>query len=114
MTYSIVHDIETLNANDTCQTLTVLGRAPHSPEVVRLTEKYPLLTQLVPSYITNSSYIGGSQLLFYTQEVYRFDSLTEKEQELILNTVPALETDIYACYKTKEKIIIHFKQSSTK
>lgn len=114
LTYSIVHDIETLNANGAYQALTVSGQAPRSPEVARLTEKYPLFAQLVPSYLTNSSYIGGAQLLFYTQEVYRFDPLTEEDEELIKNTAPILETGIYACYKTEDKIIIHFKQSPTK
>lgn len=109
LTYSIAHDIETLNAEGTYQTLTISNRAPRSPEVARLCEKYPILTKLVPTYLTNSSYLGGVQLLYYTQESFTFDSLTEEDQNLIDNAVPALANSIYSCYGNEDKIIIHFQ-----
>lgn len=108
LTYSIVHDIETLNADGACKTLTVSGRAPRSPETARLCEKYPILSDLVPTYLTNSSYIGGAQIRHYTQEPFTFDGLTGEDENLIKNTQPVLANSVYSCYESGGKIIIHF------
>lgn len=110
LTYSIVHDIETLNADNACSTLTLSGRAPRSPETARLCEKYPVLSDLVPTYLTNSSYIGGAQILHYTQKTFAFDSLTEADKALIEQNKPALANSVYACYENGDKIIIHFNK----
>lgn len=109
LTYSIAHDVETLNADGSFRTLTVSGRAPRSPQTARLCEKYPLLRSLVPTYLTNSSYLGGVQLLHYTQESFSFDGLSEEDQNLIDNTEPPLSNSVYACYENGDKIIILFK-----
>lgn len=109
LTYSIAHDVETLNANASYETLTISGRAPRSPETARLCEKYPILTNIVPAYLTNSSYIGGVQLLHYTQENFTFDGLSEEDQALIKNTDPVLTNSVYSCYESRDKIIIYFK-----
>lgn len=113
LTYSIVHDIETLNADGAYGTLTVSGRAPRSPETARLCEKYPIFSELVPTYLTNSSYIGGAQILHYTQETFAFDSLTEEDRELMENTQPVLANSVYSCYENGGKIIIRFHQENT-
>lgn len=113
LTYSIVHDIETLNADGAYGTLTVSGRAPRSPETARLCEKYPIFSELVPTYLTNSSYIGGAQILHYTQETFAFDSLTEEDRELMENTQPVLANSVYSCYENGGKIIIRFHQGNT-
>lgn len=108
LTYSIAHDVETLNADGSFQTLTVSGRAPRSPQTARLCEKYPLFGNLVPTYLTNSSYMGGALLLHYTQESFRYEALTEEDQNLIGNTEPSLANSVYACYENGNKIIILF------
>ena len=110
LTYSIVHDLETINADGAYQTVTIAGRAPYAPETARLCEKYPLLTRLVPTYITNSSYLGGVQLLLYAQETFSFESLTEEDETLIKTGEPVVTTSIYSCYKADNKIIIHFNR----
>lgn len=110
LTYSIAHDVETINANNEYRMLTISGAAPCSPEIARLREKYPiLLPNLVPTYLTNSSYIGGVQLLFYTQEKFSFEELSGEDEKLIGNTEPVLTNSIYSCYENGEKIIIYFK-----
>ena len=109
LTYSIAHDVESLDADDTYRAITVSGRAPRSPEVARLVEKYPLFARLVPTYLTNSSYMGGVQLLHYTQKTYDFDDLTEEDMDLIENATPALTNSVYDCYENGDKIIIQFK-----
>lgn len=110
LTYSIAHDIETLNADGAYETLSVSGRAPYSPETAMLCEKYPIFPSLVPAYLTNSSYMGGVQLLHYTQEKFNFDVLTDEDMLLIQSTEPVFANSVYACYKSEEKIIICFKQ----
>lgn len=113
LTYSIAHDVETLSAlcaESPQQALTISGRAPRSPQVSRLCVKYPLLTRLVPTYLTNSSYLGGVQLLQYTKQQWKFKDLTKEDQALIDSpTSPAVSNSVYACYIQKDKIIIHFK-----
>lgn len=109
LTYSIAHDIETINADGSRRALTVSGRAPYSPEVARLCRKYPIFRNLVPSYLTNSSYMGGVQLLYYTQENFSFETLTEAEALLIQSTEPIFANSVYSCYETAEKIIVCFK-----
>lgn len=110
LTYSIVHDIETLNAENTYRTLTVSGRAPRSPEAARLCEKYPIFSDLVPTYLTNSSYLGGVQLLHYTQESFTFDGLSEEDKNLLETARPVLANSVYSCYENGSKIIIHFNK----
>lgn len=109
LTYSLAHDIETLNANETFRTLTVSGRAPRSPQTARLIEKYPLFRNLLPTYLTNSSYIGGALLLHYTQETFTYETLTEEDQTLIDTTEPSMANSVYVCYENGDKIIILFK-----
>lgn len=109
LTYSIAHDVETLNADNSFRALTISGRAPRSPQTARLCEKYPLFPNLVPIYLTNSSYLGGVQLLHYTQEKFTFEELTEEDQYLIDSTEPSLSNSVYACYESGEKIIILFQ-----
>ncbi len=109
LTYSIAHDVETINADGSIHALSVSGRAPHSPQVARLNEKYPLFRNLVPTYLTNSSYMGGVLLLHYTQEPFTYETLTEEDQNLIDNTEPSHVNSVYACYKNGDKIIILFK-----
>ena len=67
MTYNIVRDIDTLNADGQYHNLTINGEMPRSRELSMLCEKYPLYKELIPVYITNSSYLGGAQLLHYLQ-----------------------------------------------
>lgn len=109
LTYSIAHDVESLNADDAYRAVTVSGRAPRSPEGSRLVKKYPLFAGLVPTYLTNNSYIGGAQLLHYTQKSFEYDDLTEEDQNLIENTTPVLANSIYTCYESGDKIVIVFK-----
>ena len=107
--YSIVHDVETLNADGSFEKLTISGRIPRSPQTTRLREKYPLFRHLVPVYPSNSSYLGGALLLHYTQESFDFEKLTEEDQTLIDSTEPSLANRVYTCYENGDKIIILFQ-----
>lgn len=106
LTYSIAHDVETLDAEGDFSTLMISGRAPRSPQVSKLCEKYPLLTRLVPTYLTNSGYLGGVQLLQYTSKQWTLEGLPEEVSASL--TSPMIANSIYSCYVQEDKIIIVF------
>lgn len=109
MTYNIVRDIDTLNADGQYHNLTINGEMPRSRELSMLCEKYPLYRELIPVYITNSSYLGGAQLLHYLQYDMEFSSISEEEMKAVEGTVPILSNNIYSCYTYEDRIIIRFR-----
>ncbi len=108
MTYNIVRDIDALNADGQYHNLTINGEMPRSRELSMLCEKYPLYKELIPVYITNSSYLGGAQLLHYLQYDMEFSSISEEEMKSVEGTVPILSNNIYSCYTYEDRIIIRF------
>lgn len=106
----IIHDAAVLNADSTYHTLALAGKTPRSPETARLSEKYPLFRRIVPSHLTDSSYIGGALLMHYTPSPqFTYDNLTREDQNLIENTKPVLSNLAYDCYVCGDKIIVDFK-----
>lgn len=108
MTYNIVRDIDTINADGQYHSLTIKGKTPQSRETAMLCDKYPLLKMLIPVYITNSSYLGGAQLQHYLQYDMEFCSLSEDEMNTIETIEPLLSNNVYSCYTHEDKIIIQF------
>lgn len=108
MTYNIIHDIETINTNGQYHYLTVDGKMPRSRENSMLTKKYPLFTELIPVYITNSSYLGGALLQHYMQYDLEFSSISDDESSAIRDSDPVLSNTIYSCYTNQDRIMIHF------
>ena len=111
MTYNIVRDIDALNADGQYHNLTINGKMPRSRELSMLCEKYPLYKELIPVYITNSSYLGGAQLLHYLQYDMEFSSLNENEIKTIENSEPLLSNNVYCCYAYEDRIIIRFQET---
>jgi hypothetical protein len=112
VTYNIVHDIETLNSEYEYQYLTINDYAPQSPELQMLCEKYPILPNLVPTYVTNNSYLGGALLQHYMQEDLEFTSLTQEDEEIMESSEPLISNSLYNCYINGDKIIIQFREAS--
>ncbi|MBP3476321.1 MAG: glucosyltransferase domain-containing protein [Lachnospiraceae bacterium] len=110
MTYNIVHDIESINTDSQYHYLSVDGKMLRSRETSMLCEKYPLFTELIPVYITNSSYLGGALLQHYMQYDLEFSSISESEATAIKNTNPVFSNTIYSCYTYQDKIMIHFNE----
>lgn len=111
VTYNMVHDIETINADKQYHYLTIDGEMFYSKETSMLCEKYPLFTELIPVYISNSSYLGGAQLQHYMQYDLEFSSISEEEAAAIRDTSPILSNTIYSCYTDQDRIMIHFTES---
>lgn len=111
-TYNIVHDIETINAAGQYQYLTIDGNMPYSGETSMLCNKYPLFTELIPVYITNSSYLGGAQLQHYMQYLPEFSGIDENEASAIRSTTPILSNSVYSCYVDQDRIMIHFNETA--
>lgn len=106
--YHIVHDIETLNADGQYHYLSVGDGMPYARQTAMLCDKYPLYRDLVPVYISNSSYLGGALLSHYTQEDLAFTDITQEESDLIAAGSPVIQNAIYSCYINDDKIIICF------
>jgi hypothetical protein len=112
VTYNIVHDIETLNSEYEYESLTISGLSPHAPELQMLFEKYPIFSSLVPTYVTNNSYLGGALLQHYMQEDWEFTSLTEEDENIMESSEPLISNSLYNCYINGDKIIIQFREAS--
>lgn len=110
LTYQIVHDLDTLNADEQYQYLTIQGRAPRSPETEMLCAKYPLLKHLIPLYITNNGYIGGALLQHYLSYDLEHESMTEETAALLETNTPAIHNAVYDCYLNADTIIICFHE----
>lgn len=111
MTYNIVRDIDTINVDRQYHSLTINGEMPRSGETAMLCEKYPLYKELIPVYITNSSYLGGAQLQHYLQYDMEFGSLSEDEMSTIENTEPVLSNNVYSLYTYEDRIVVRFHET---
>lgn len=110
ISYNIVHDVETINADGQYHYLTIDGKVSRSKEVLMLCSKYPLYRHLIPIYLDNSSYIGGALLHHYMQDDLKHTDLTPEDQSLLETADPLLHNSIYSCYVNEDKIIIHFNK----
>jgi hypothetical protein len=112
VTYSVVHDIETLEGEEEYQYLTINGHAPKAPEVQMLFEKYPVFSSLVPTYVTGNSYLGGALLQHYMQQELEFEGMTEEDEALTQSGNAVISNSLYDCYTNGDKIIIQFREAS--
>jgi hypothetical protein len=112
VTYSIVHDIETLEGSDEYQYLTISGHSPKAQEVQMLCEKYPIFNSLIPVYITNNSYLGGALLQHYMQQDLEFTGMTEEDEAITQSGNAVISNSLYDCYRNGDKIIIQFREAS--
>ena len=110
MVYNIAHDIETINAEDKFSSITVVGDMPKSMQATIICNKYPLINELVPIYINNSTWIGGRWLLLYMQNGLNLEDLDDFDMRVINDSVPIMDNSIYSCYTHNQKIIIYFKE----
>jgi hypothetical protein len=112
VTYSVVHDIETLAGEEEYQYLTINGHAPKAPEVQMLFEKYPVFSSLVPTYVTGNSYLGGALLQHYMQQELEFEGMTDEDEALTQSGNAVISNSLYDCYTNGDKIIIQFREAS--
>lgn len=108
ITYNIVRDLETINADGTCHYLTIDGHMSRSKEVAMLCDKYPLYKHIVPLYINNSSYLGGAQLQHYMRQNLEYAGLSEEDALSLETCEPVIQNAVYSCFVNKDKIIVRF------
>lgn len=105
---NIARDVETINKDNEYEVMTIDGSAPRAQQVEVICRKYPQFMEIVPVYITNSSWLGGAWLYYYLQNDLQYEEMTEEDRAIVEDGEPMVWNDTYSCYVNKEKIIIHF------
>ena len=105
---NIARDVETINRDNEYKVMTIDGSTPRAQQVDVACRKYPQFTEIVPVYITNSSWIGGAWLYYYLQNDLWYEEMTEEDRAVVETGEPVVRNDTYSCYVNGEKIIIHF------
>lgn len=109
LAYEIVHDIETINAEEIYTNLSIVGQTPKSQQLQMLCKKYPQFNELVGVYISNSAWIGGSWLHHYMQQNIPFRELSEDEKAVLVELKPIDSNMIYNSYVCEDTIVIQFR-----
>ena len=108
LTYNIVHDIETINAENEFSTLSFIGQMPKTKRLQMMYDKYPIYNEIIPTYFTNDSWMGGAWVLHYMQEDLTIESDNETDNQIVSSTEPIMKNSVYSCYENGDKIIIYF------
>ena len=109
LVYEIVHDIETINTEGTCNSLSIIGTAPKSQQLQMLCSKYPQFNELVYVYISNDSWIGGAWLYHYMQKNIPYRELSEEEQASLVEKNPICSNSTYNCYMIGDTMVVQFR-----
>ena len=106
--YNIAHDLETIDCDGDFTSVTMIGTMPRARQTQLICDKYPLISELVPVYITNDTWQGGVWLYLYLQDGLSIEPENDSDFQVINDSEPILENAIYSCYLNGEKIIIYF------
>ena len=106
--YNVAHDLETINCDGDFTSVTMIGTMPRARQTRLICDKYPLISELVPVYITNDTWRGGVWLYLYLQDGLTIEPENDTDLQAINDSEPILENTIYSCYLNGEKIIIYF------
>ncbi len=109
MVYNIAHDLETINAEGEYNAVTFVGEMPKNKQVQMLYDKYPIYGYMLPTYLTNNSWMGGAWVLRYLQEDMSLEAETEADTQIIHSAAPVMENAAYSCYTNADKIIVSFQ-----
>ena len=108
LTYNIVHDIETINAENEFSTLSFIGQMPKTKRMQMMYDKYPIYNEIIPKYFTNDSWMGGAWVLQYMQGNLTIEADTETDNQIVSSMEPIMKNSVYSCYVNGDKIIIYF------
>lgn len=108
MVYNIAHDLETINAEGEYTAVTFIGEMPKNKQLQMLYDKYPIYSTILPTYLTNSSWMGGAWTLRYLQEDMSLEAETEADTQFIHSAEPVMANSSYSCYTNASKIIVSF------
>lgn len=108
MVYSIVHDVETLNADGEYSEISFIGQMPRARQLTMTCNKYPFFNEIVPVYVDNSTWIGGAWVYHYMQNDMTITALSEVDMEAVNTVEPVMQNARYSCYVNDNKILILF------
>ncbi len=109
LVYNIAHDLETINAEGEYTTITFIGEMPKNKQLQILYDKYPIYDTILPSYLTNNSWMGGAWTLQYLQGELYIEAETEADTQFIHSAEPVMKNSSYFCYTNADKIIVSFQ-----
>lgn len=107
--YNIANDLETISAETEVTTVSFAGEMPKSKRIQTLYDKYPIYVEMLPTYFTNNSWMGGAWVLQYLPEDFSLEEVTEEDEQIIYSAEPVVENTSYSCYVNSEKIIVSFE-----
>lgn len=108
LVYEIAHDVETINAEGSYTSISFVGEMPKTRQIQRLYDKYPIYASMLPTYLTNNSWMGGAWVLQYLQEDMTIEADAEADSQIISSTAPVVSNASYSCYVNSDKIIVSF------
>lgn len=107
--YNIVHDVETINADNEFSALSFIGQMPRTKRIQMMYDKYPIYNEIIPKYFTNDSWMGGAWVLQYLQDDIKIETDKEEDKQVVETAEPVLSNSVYSCYVNDDKIIIYFR-----
>ncbi len=111
ITYHVVQDLETINADREYTCFSFVGDAPISKRTQIFVDKYPMTGNLIPRYFTNDSWRYGAYVMHYLQDDLTVEKDTDADSEIVASAESVMENSIYSCYVNGDKIIIAFHDS---
>lgn len=109
LVYNIAHDLETINAKGEEISVSFVGEMPQNKRIQMLYDKYPIYGEMLPTYFTNNSWMGGAWVLQYLPDHFSIEAATEEDAQIIRSTDPVMENDSYSCYVNQDRIIVSFE-----
>lgn len=114
LAYGIAKDIEEIEMipdiedYDATKLLSIVGKTPFAPEAAMLIDKYPVLDNFVPVYITNSGWLGGAWLNHYLHTPIGFSEASQEEIDSLDNLEPIKTNSIYSIYLLDDKMLLYY------
>lgn len=108
MVYSVVHDVETINADGEYSEMSFIGQMPRARQLTMACNKYPFFYEIVPVYFGNDTWIGGAWVYHFMQNDLTIVAASEADRNLVDMAETIMENSRYSCYTNANKIIIFF------
>lgn len=113
LAYSIGHDIEEIvvnnkNYSEGC-VVTIIGNTPMAIETDTLCKRYPAIEEMVPIYINNTAWLGGSWLQRYVSIPILYEYESENDVRMIADINPIKRNVVYSIYSVDERIYVVYE-----
>lgn len=109
MVYSVVHDLETINADGAYSEISFIGQMPRARQLTMTCSKYPFFQEIVPVYFGNDTWIGGAWVYHFMQYDLTIVGVSDADRSFLNTAESVLQNSRYSCYTNGNKIIICFR-----